>query len=43
MNTRSPGFSNVNILRQTLTWSVPAFVRESDAITSPCLVTMPRQ
>ena len=33
--TRSPGVTNVYILRQTLTWSYPELVRESDIITSP--------
>src|SRR3954447_478403 len=42
-NTRSPGCSNTCILRQTLTWSYPALVRESEAITRPYLVTIPRQ
>ena len=42
-NTRSPGVTNVYIFRQVLTWSYPALVRESEAITRPARVTMPRQ
>ena len=33
--TRSPSLTKRYILRQTLTWSNPAFDRESEAITSP--------
>ena len=35
MNTRSPGWTKVCILRAMLTWSWPALVRESEAITRP--------
>ena len=41
--TRSPSWTKRYILRQTFTWSKPAFDRESDAITSPSSVTIPRQ
>ena len=41
--TRSPGCSKRCILRATFTWSWPALVRESEAITSPWRVQMPRQ
>ena len=34
--TRSPGWTKMCILRATLTWSWPALVRESEAITRPC-------
>jgi len=43
MNTRSPGWTKVCILRATLTWSCPALVRESEAMTSPSLVQIPTQ
>src|SRR5262249_39299821 len=43
MRTRSPSLTNRCILRVTLTWSIPALVRESEAITSPWWVRMPRQ
>ncbi len=43
MKTRSPGSTKVCILRQTLTWSYPAFDRESEAITSPSRVMIPTQ
>ena len=42
-NTRSPGTSKLYILRAVLTWSYPAFVRESEANTKPYFVTIPRQ
>ena len=41
--TRSPGKTNVCILRWIFTWSYPAFVRESEAMTSPSRVLIPRQ
>ena len=41
--TRSPGSTNVCILRQTFTWSYPEFVRESDIMTKPSLVMTPKQ
>jgi hypothetical protein len=41
--TRSPSWTNRYILRQTFTWSKPAFERESDAMTRPSSVTIPRQ
>src|ERR1700761_1939806 len=41
--TRSPGRTNVCILRQTVTWSAPEFDRESEARTRPSFVLMPRQ
>jgi hypothetical protein len=40
---RSPGWAKMCILRATFTWSWPALVRESEAITRPCRVQMPRQ
>jgi hypothetical protein len=40
---RSPGWRKVCILGHTFTWSKPAFARESDAITNPSRVMMPRQ
>src|ERR1700677_1444944 len=39
----SPGRTNVCILGHTFTWSDPALVLESDAMTRPCRVMMPRQ
>src|SRR5512145_2387153 len=41
--TRSSSLTNRYILRQTFTWSNPAFDLESDAITRPSSVTIPRQ
>src|SRR5947209_585002 len=42
VKTRSPTRTKVCILRQTLIWSYPALVRESDAMTSPRRVMIPR-
>src|ERR1700677_1248604 len=42
-NTRSPGWTKQCILLTVLTWSYPALVRESDAITSPYFVAIPTQ
>ena len=41
--TRSPSVTKRYIFRQTFTWSNPAFERESEAITSPSSVTIPKQ
>ena len=41
--TRSPSWTKRYILRQVLTWSKPALDRESEAMTSPSSVTIPRQ
>src|SRR5204863_10133889 len=43
MNVRSPGWMNEYIFWQTLTWSYPAFVRESEAVISPKRVATPGQ
>lgn len=43
MKTRSSGSTNVCIFRHTLTWSNPAFERESDAMTKPSRVITPTQ
>ena len=43
MKTRSPGSTIVCIFWQTLTSSRLAFDRESEAITSPSRMTMPKQ
>ena len=42
-NTRSPGCTKRYILRQTLTWSKPALVLESEASTRPSRVAIPKQ
>ena len=43
VNSRSPGMTKLCILQQMSTWSMPALVRESEAITRPSLVRIPRQ
>jgi hypothetical protein len=35
VNILSPGITKLCILRQISTWSIPEFVRESEASTSP--------
>ena len=41
--TRLPGWVKSSSLRTRVTWSMPAFERESEASTRPAGSTIPRQ